>query len=177
MTRSRDWQARRNRFNHDWLKNKFLLSLERLVSTAEGEIQDEEYVERFISGGIRDWREGEEPARKLIDSVEMAMSPSVYLESEPLCQSSHRDWLRQVVHVSWRSRVGVGDLVATSRESLFAASQAYNNLCYCLENHSDKEVPLPLVCCREQLIEFQRCCQKLATVFENFPYRVFYTDQ
>ncbi len=170
-----DWQARRNRFNHDWLKNKFLLSLDRLVKITKDkivDIADEEFAARFLAGGLIDWKHEEETARLLLESFELAMSPCVFLDREPLCRSSHRDWLRELVHALWRSQVGVGDLVATAREWLDAASEAYDDLRRCVQEHCGKTDCPRLASCRRELVEFRDRCSELATAFGRFPHRI-----
>jgi hypothetical protein len=169
---SKEWQAGRNRFNHDWLKNKFLLSLDRLVKIAEDTIEDDEYASRFVSGGLLNWAREEATARELIESFEAVMSPRVYLDREPLCRSTPREWLREVVHALWRSRVGVSKLLATAHEKLNAASEAYGELCRCVEGHSGKMDCARLACCRTELVAFRNRCRELATAFEKFPHRV-----
>ena len=167
-----DWQSRRNRFNHDWLKNKFLLSLERLVKIAEDKIEDEDYANRFLAGGLPGWKQEEESARELIESFEQSMSPRVYLDREPLCRSTHRHWLRDVVHTLWKSRIGVDDLMATARGSLDAASEAYSDLGRCVEEHCDRMDCVRLSCCKTPLVKFRDRCSQLAIAFEKFPYRI-----
>ena len=172
---TKEWQARRNRFNHDWLKNKFLLSLDRLVNIADDKIEDEAYAARFLADGLPGWKDEEESARGLIESFEESMSPRVYLDREPLCRSPHRHWLRDIVHALWKSRIGVDELVATARERLEAASEAYGDLCRCVEEHCDRVECVRLSRCKTQLVKFRDRCSQLATAFEKFPHRIYAT--
>jgi hypothetical protein len=170
-----DWQAGRNRFNHDWLKNKFSLSLDRLVKIAEDKIEDEAYASRFVAGGMLDWKRENKSASELIESFESAMSPRKFLDQPPLCRSQHREWLRSVVHALWRSRADVDGLLDLARRKLKEADIAYEKLCQCVAQNCGKPDCARLACCRTELIEFRDKCRELATAFERFPHRILVT--
>lgn len=170
-----EWQAGRNRFNHDWMKNKFLLSLDRLVNIADDKIEDEEYANRFLSSGLLDWQAEAAKAEELIESFETAMSPQTYMDREPLCRSSHREWLRIVVHALWRSRIHADELLSTAREKLLNAKDAYEAFRKCAAENCGKMDCDRLACCRSELVAFRDGCRELATAFEKFPHRVLVT--
>lgn len=166
-----EWQAGRNRFNHDWLKNKFLLSLDRLVKIAELRIDDEEYASRFIAGGLLDWERERETAAELIESFEESMSLRTVLDREPLAGSLYREWLRSVVHILWQSRIGITALLEPARQRLSAADWAYTALSQCIGRQREQKGCTRVECCRSELIEFREKCRELATAFEAFPHR------
>jgi len=170
----KDWQAGRNRFNHDWLKNKFSLALEKAVKIAQERIEDDEFAFKFIDNALPEFEIEMQTARELIDSFEESMSPRVLLDREPLCRLNdhHRDWLGRVVHACWKHRTGAGELVDTATERLEKALAAFYRLRQCIEGKCGKLEGQQLACCRTELLAFRDACGELGTASSRFPSRI-----
>lgn len=170
----KDWQAGRNRFNHDWLKNKFSLALEKAVKIAQERIEDDEFASKFIDNAVPDFEIGMQTARELIDSFEQSMSPRVLLDREPLCRLNdhYRDWLGRVVHTCWKQRIGASELVETATTRLEEALAAFHRLRQCIEGKCGKLEGQQLACCRTELLAFRDACGELGTAISRFPSRI-----
>jgi hypothetical protein len=168
------WQAGRNRFSHDWLKNKFSLTLERAVKIAQERIEDDEFAARFIEKVLPEFESEIEQAKELIESFENSMSPRVLLDREPLSrlEDCHRDWLGVVVHALWKSRIGADELICAATERLQDALAACDRLKECMRDKCTKlEGPL-LVCCCSELLTFRDAVGELGAAISKFPNRI-----
>jgi hypothetical protein len=170
----KDWQAGRNRFNHDWLKNKFSLALERAVKIAQERIEDDAFAARFIENALPEFDAEMQNARELIGSFEGSMSPRVLLDREPLCRldDRHRDWLGQVVHACWKHRIGASELVDTAIARLEEALSAFVRLRQCIEGKCGKLEGQQLACCRAELLVLRDACGELGIAISRFPNRI-----
>jgi hypothetical protein len=173
-TEEQIWQAGRNRFNHDWLKNKFSLALEKAVKIAQERIEDDEFAAKFIENALPEFESEMQTARELIDSFEQSMSPRVLLEREPLCRLSddHRNWLGQVIHACWKHRIGASELVDKATARLEEALSAFVRLRHCIEGKCGKLEGQQLACCRAELLVFRDACGELGIAFSRFPNRI-----
>jgi hypothetical protein len=169
-----DWQAGRNRFNHDWLKNKFSLSLEKAVKIAQERIEDDEFAAKFIEIALPEFETEIQNARALIESFEKSMSPCVLLERKPLNRLNERtrDWLGKVVHACWKSRIQAAEMVETATKRLDEASAAFVRLKQCIEGKCGKLEGQQLACCRTELLVFRDACGELGTAISRFPNRI-----
>jgi hypothetical protein len=170
----KDWQARRNRFTHDWLKNKFSLALEKAVKIAQERIEDDKFAARFIETALPEFEIEMQTARELIDSFEQSMSPRVLVDREPLCRLNdhHRDWLGRVVYACWRNRIGASELVDAANKRLEQALAAFYRLRQCIEGKCGKLEGQQLACCRTELLAFRDACGELGTAISRFPSRI-----
>jgi hypothetical protein len=173
-TVDKDWQAGRNRLNHDWLKNKFSLSLEKAVKIAQERIEDDEFAGRFIEISLAEFETEMQNARTLIMSFEGSMSPRVLLDRTPLCRldESTRNWLGKVLHACWKSRIQVAELIETANKRLEETLVAFDRLRQCIEGKCGKLVGVQLTCCRTELLAFRDACVELGTAISRFPNRI-----
>lgn len=173
-TEEQIWQAGRNRFNHDWLKNKFSLALEKAVKIAQERIEDDEFAVRFIENALPEFDAEMQNARELIGSFEGSMSPRVLLDREPLCRldDRHQDWLRQVVHLCWKSRIRASELIDTATKRLDETLAAYGQLRQCIDGNCGKLEGQQLACCREELLTFRNAVGELGAAISKFPNRI-----
>ena len=174
VTEDKIWQSGRNRFNHDWLKNKFSLTLERAVKIAQERIDDDEFAARFIENALPEFESEMYVARKLIESFEDSMSPRALLEREPLCRLNdcYRDWLGKVVHACWQSRIRSGELIEAATVRLEEALAACGRLKRCIEGKCGKMEGQQLACCQAELLAFRDACGKLGLAISRFPNRI-----
>lgn len=169
----KEWQAGRNRLNHDWLKNKFSLTLERAVKIAQERVEDDEFAARFIES-LPEFELEMLAARDLIESFEGSMSPRVLLDREPLCRldDCYRDWLGKVVHACWQSRIRSGELIEAATGRLEEALAACGRLKRCIEGKCGKMKGQQLACCRAELLAFRDACGELGLAISRFPNRI-----
>jgi hypothetical protein len=170
----KNWQAKRNRFNHDWLKNKFSLTLEKAVKIAQERIEDDEFAAKFIQIALPEFESEMKTARSLIESFESSMSPCVLLDRTPLCRLDvrTRDWLGQVVHACWRNRIGACELVDKATRKLKEALAAFDRLRQCIEGNCAKLEGQQLACCLTGLLAFRDACGELGIAISMFPSRI-----
>lgn len=169
-----NWQAKRNRFNHDWLKNKFSLTLERAVKIAQERIEDDEFAAKFIQIALPEFEIEIQNARALIESFESSMSPRVLLDRKPLnrLDDCTRDWLGIVVHACWKNRIRVAELVEAASKRLEQAFAAFYRLRHCIDSKGGTLEGQQLVCCLPGLLAFRDACGDLGTAISMFPSRI-----
>ena len=170
----KEWQAGRNRFNHDWLKNKFSLTLERAVKIAQERIEDDEFAAKFIQIALPVFESEMQTAQALIESFESSMSPSVLLDRAPLCRLDDRtrDWLAIVVHACWKNRIGVCELVDMATGKLEKVLGAFYCLRHCIKGKCGKLEGQQLSCCLAEILTFRDACGELGTSISRFPNRI-----
>jgi len=167
-----DWQARRNRFNHDWLKNKFIVALEGLVNIAEGKVFADEFCRAEIDELLGQWEPEYAAAVQLIGSFESCMSPRTLFERPPLSRwPKEKTWLPDVVNALWRVRVRAEELTGHARCQAEAANRSYEEL-KCLFENAAEIANGELSCCREPFGQFLANCNELSAAFAAFPHKI-----
>jgi hypothetical protein len=168
-----DWQSRRNRFNHDWLKNRFLLALGKLINVLDDRIEDDEFLASFVGGGIKVWEAEYPEVLALIECFSAKMSPKVLFDRPPMSLwPKEKTWLPTVVDVMWRNRVRADELVQSARESATSANEAYLRLRSEWGAESDRMSVERLRQSRVRVVAFRDDCQELARAIEKFPNRI-----
>jgi hypothetical protein len=168
------WKAARNRLNHDWLKNKFLMTLEKAIKIANGKAEDGEFVERFVESSLQEFELEIRKAKILIGSFENSMSPRNLLDREPLrhLDLRHRHWLGQVVHMCWLTRLNVDGLVRTANSRLEETVERCKKLDSCFKRMHDAGIRTGLEFCLYELVAFRDACQEFGNVMSRFPSRI-----
>jgi hypothetical protein len=170
------WQSRRNRFNHDWLKNKFLLSLGKLINILDDRIEDDAFLEFFIRTGLSVWEQEFVEAGSLIDSFSKNMSPRVLFDRGPMSRwPREKNWFPTMVDTLWRKRCGVDELVVMVQASAISANDSY----LILKSKLDaEEIAMSIEVfkgLRPQIVQFRDDCRALAKAIEKFPHRILVT--
>jgi hypothetical protein len=122
-----DWQARRERINHDGL-TPFAGSLARLRNTLPVRPADE--VKRRIRELQDSWRLLEIEILSIIADFEREMSPSGLLLQVPLSNLtlSDREWLSPLINALWLARRSPSRLSSEAFEAVLRASELGNSL-------------------------------------------------
>jgi hypothetical protein len=164
------WQRRRSRFNHDWLKNRFLPALTKWANILAGEVEDPAFDKSFPERILPEWESQREEALAICETFEDEMSSRRILDRPPLsrCDESTRRWLGTMVHQLWLARYPVNEWVARGTAGVQAATAAYARV---------QEGTLRLGGTalsqsrehRERFADFQRRCQELAATMHAFP--------
>ncbi len=171
---ARQWQRRRSAFNHDWLKNRFMPALAKLMHVLSGQILDPEFEQSFVDSVLPEWPERSGEVNALLCDFETEMSPRTMLERGPLsrCNPETKEWLGELIHQLWRRRHRVGELIHNGSTALRAADVAYQML---QQRIRDSAGGTTIQSCYDDLVLFRERCQDLATAIEAFPRRVLVT--
>jgi hypothetical protein len=119
-----NWTKRRNAWSHDWLKNRFLPALAKLVNIMNGRVNDPSFHNRFIKEILPNWKTEIQEARGLIESFEADMSPRSLFSYPPLsrCAEATLTWLPDLVHILWLFRYQGEVLQSDAAAALTAAT-------------------------------------------------------
>lgn len=125
-----NWQQRRIEFNHNRLKNGYLMSLAAWMAMLKGEARDPYAEERFIPLTLPKWSALREEARELILAMERELAPSTLFGQPPLVgmDEQQAQWLAALADDLWRSREGLWDWTAVALAALHEADEAYARL-------------------------------------------------
>lgn len=177
VTKAPDWQRRRARLNHDWLRNQFLVHLDGLSELIESSSWDDEFVDEFAGSILPRWEVQHENMRDLIDRFEDEMSPRTLFESTPLsrCRLQSNGWLEELVHILWLARYPVSKWIADAHRSAGQANEAYARLRDVLKSSLAGSLTEHLRENRPLLTEFREKCERLSEAIGRFPHRVLVT--
>lgn len=163
------WQSRRNRFNHDWLKNRLMPSLARYLNIRRGLVQDDVFAEAFPAFLDSEWESHRGELFELLEQFEGSESPRRLFLRPPLAQSDDltREWLGNLSHEIWISRNAVRSLVGDATDRANEADDACRRLLTALSSSPEAdEASVQLV------IGFHGSCQRLADCLSTFPRQV-----
>ena len=125
-----DWQDRRSKFNHDWLKNGFLANLNTFLVRLKKRNPVQEDLEFFVREELPEWERRIVEADWLFKMVEDEMSPKRYFDVPPLahCSEETKQWLPELVHTLWLDRYPVQKLREDGSAVLSRANTEYCGL-------------------------------------------------
>lgn len=168
---STQWQKRRSEFNHDWLKNRYLIALGAWLNLLDGELQDDSLERSFVSQVFPQWEQGAREALEIAEVFELEMSPRCLFGQLPLarCDEETRTWLGQLVHTIWMMRYKVPELVAEIITQVKRVDAVYNQLQVALQICADRTSAAELRPLRPQFAEFRLRCLHLARAIEKLP--------
>ena len=170
----RTWQKRRSAFNHDWLKNSYIVALGSFLNLLDNKIEDADLEHSFIPSILPQWEFHRAEAFALPRDFERQMSPQNLFDRIPLsrCDENAKEWLGNLIHAVWLTRYPVRCWVADVTTCAEDVDIAYDNLREALKFCSDVESALILRRYRKQFVALRERCQKLAAAIENFPNEV-----
>ena len=169
-----EWQSKRNRFNHDWLKNHYLLALSKLLNILDDRIEDTDFVSEYLNGGFQIWEREHSEALALVEQFAASMSPSVLFTRTPYSNLLNQlSCLPALTDALWRSKYRIDELVADARDAAVAANKDYLLIVAILKEKSatdatvgqDREL-------RELFASFRSHCSALAEAIELLPNRI-----
>lgn len=164
------WQKHRAEFNHDWLKNVYLIRIDEFLNLLDDKIEDHELEKRFVSDILKSWESHAKEAEKLIIDFEGEMSPRTLFDHPPLsrCRDSRKEWLAELVHQLWLARYPVTEWISNASTCAKDVERAYKELLKELGGCKDIQSAEALRPFRRSFSEFRNCCQALATSIEQF---------
>lgn len=165
-----EWQIRRNKFNHDWLKNRFLNSFDDFIVQLKKSKPAVTRVSEFLGTDFPAWKTHQQDTQWIVESFEDSMSPRRLLASSPLnrCDDETHAWLGNLVHGVWLTRYPVKRKVQESRDALAAVNEMYEKITRELEQSSPIGLP-KLIALLPQFSELQETYQTLSKTLSNLP--------
>jgi len=169
-----DWQKRRGEFNHDWLKNQYLIALGSWSNLLDRRIMDPALERSFVSEILPQWENARLEAESLACDFERNMSPCTLLNAPPLSRLDDvtKDWLGRIIHQLWMHRCRVNEMVSAALLEVNRADQAYARLKQALRTCSNTDSVDAMCSLRIEFSEFRSCCQGVAKALEEFPSEV-----
>ena len=169
-TVSSDWQTRRNKFNHDWLKNKFLNSFDGFIEQLKKRKPDIVRLSEFLAEDFPAWKYRRQDAEWIVQSFEDGMSPRQLFNYSPLnrCDDDMQEWLGNLVHELWLSRYSVKSKAKESQDALVAANKMYKKIAYELEQSEPIKLT-KLISLRHQFCELKETYEVLSKTLSNLP--------
>ena len=165
-----DWQRRRTKSNHTWLKNKFLNSFGDFIGQLNKSVPNLVRMSKFLREDFPAWKTHQQDFQWLVQSFENSMSPRQLLESSPLnlCDDDTKVWLGSLVHGLWLSRYPVKGKVKESQDALGEVNKLYENLASELE-HSGAIGLTKLIALRPQFYKLKKTYKVLYRTLGNLP--------
>jgi hypothetical protein len=124
------WQRRRALFNHDWLKNRYLLALETYLNILAGLVDNPGLEATYIDNILPEWELYSPEGIALIREFKTYMSPAVLFKMLPLrnCEPRERELLATLVDARWRERYPIATWTAEAQASWRGVQEAYRVL-------------------------------------------------
>jgi hypothetical protein len=165
------WQIARSRFNHDWLKNRFLPSLSKFLNILDGKVEDPEFEICFLKRVLPEWQPRLSEGFALATGFGSQMSPRLLFGERPLvgCPVATRTWLEPLVHELWKNRCAADQLCDHLTLSLSAANDAYLAIEDQLYGQRERPGIEQLGRLRRRCMEFRSRCEAVADSIEPFP--------
>lgn len=166
------WQQRRSNFNHNWLKNKFIVKLQAGINLIEGCIEDPAFEQVFVADLFLLWQSNKGKIIDIINSFETEMSPNCYFENSPInkLDNKSKQWLALIVHQMWYTREDISTLTNSTLTAFKQADMEYKYLKNQLENH---QVDCTLVAQLNPYCllfkQWRDACQELSWEISQFP--------
>lgn len=156
------WPQRCSLFNHGWLRNRFCQSLRVAIRVAGGEVERDE-PEADYRSWVRDWRDKEDTARRLIDDFIDEMSPAVLFSLGPLSalNPSDAEFFRQLAITSWFERLGIQGRIDGVKAELTEASRLVGEIGKVIDLGGAVELGM--------VAAVHTACQRLADSLARFP--------
>lgn len=167
------WQATRNRLNHDTLRNTWLLAVAKAASVARGEVSDGPYLEEFVRQLEHAWPAVAADINALLSSFDAAASPRMLFLRGPLakCNVDDGERLQDVISELWRGRMDTDARRRAGEKALAAANEgarAVVAIWRAGSNGSGVNTTLLL----RQIEAFEESCRHLTRVISSFPRRL-----
>jgi hypothetical protein len=164
------WQKRRAEFNHDWLKNVYLIRMDEFLNLLDDKIEDSDLERRFVPEVLKSWEDHASEAGSLTRDFEAHMSPRTFFDCLPLsrCDYSRKEWLGELIHQLWLARYPVKEWIENASMCAKDVERAYKKLQEELDGCKDIESAVALRPFRQSFAEFRNRCQALATSLEPF---------
>ena len=113
-----NWPIERSQFAHDWLNNRYMISLLALISVVRGSVESSQLdaINKIISS----WKDNAPTAKKLMDTYESEMSPRKLFGQSPLnnLAPDDREQLATIAHIVWLERYNIKTQISDIRKCM-----------------------------------------------------------
>ena len=167
------WQKRRIEFNHDWMKNIYLISMDAFI----GRIHDLKEttrvngrVEEFIKIRFFEWELHKKEAEWLINNFKNQMSPKECLNSGFLKYYSEDDkkWMGELIHELWLIRHPVDEWIKNSHKAFNKVEKLYRDIKVQLSKHKHFNATY-LLSMKTVFENFCEACSKFSETISQLP--------
>jgi len=168
------WQKKRSSFNHDWLKNGYILRLSEWLNLLDDKIEDPELENSFVDKVLTTWELQRSEAMSLPIDFKKEMSPTVLFNDLPLsnCDDETKTWLGDIIHNLWLVRYSVNELTSTVIKCANDTDAAYQSLQKALKGCKDTKYIETLRSYRGFFADLLDKCRFLAAAIEKLPNEV-----
>ena len=165
------WQKGRASFNHDWLKNHYLLALDTFLNVLDDLVENQGLIERYVSSLLPEWEIKRPEITRLLNEFAVCMSPRSLFSIRPLsdCPLRDREYFGALVDSLWRERHPVERWALNVRTAIESVEMAYCDLRKELALIPDTTSLLGLRDSRSSFAIFRRVCCQLARAVEALP--------
>ncbi len=124
------WQKSRKRWNHDWLKNRWIPAISAYCRVLAGEVIDDSSTMSIYSRLNDDFLPGCTEVRGIINRFRQEMSPRLLFQFAPLshCDTETLRWLPEVTEQLWLSKYGVDQITRAAAFQLEQTETAARDL-------------------------------------------------
>ena len=159
-----EWQERYNDFNHDWLKNKYMQALGKIINVIDGRSIDRHFLEASLKQTLQEWEPRPMELESLLDDVENDMSPRrlFFYPPHSRCAYPTKSWLPELVDALWLSRLPIKACKTAVRLKAEKTDEAYTRLISALPDSKEPMTVSMLRPLRPQFVVLRECCQELA---------------
>jgi hypothetical protein len=163
-----NWQERRSRFNHDWLSNRFINNLSGFIAMAQQNRPDKKFLAKFIENDMAEWPQKIREAEKIVESLQMMLSPVKFFENEPLKSAGAKwPWLKAFVVGMWRIRENIDELKADLKKKIMTANAQYQLIMKRqTNNQAINSINKKAV---DEFIKLRDLCVQMASAFSQLP--------
>lgn len=168
QSKASEWQARRARLNHDWLKNIFLPAIREARNIALGRLEDSEAESAFLNCRLPVWQQRYPTILNLLNTCEDHVSPRACFRLPPLslCDPDTLVWLPDLVHTLWLSRTDILGRIDAVKMLAQQAQEAYEMLEGALQDRPSFVGETKVA---NALSEFDRACLDLSDGISSLP--------
>jgi hypothetical protein len=163
------WQKQRSRFNHDWLKNRYLPAVAKWINILDELVEDPAFEDEFLRSILPQWEQQSRHALDLVDAFTREMSPERLMGQTIFSNFSEesRRWLGPLLHELWLSRYPVAEWQFNARDAILKSISQYSEIK--MTPKPQQYTRLEKEETRNQFVAFQNCCHAVARSIEVFP--------
>ena len=168
---NRSWQKRRSEFNHDWLKNNYIISLSTVVNILDDKYEDYDYLHMFINNIFQQFEYYKQEAFILPIDFVIEMSPKRYLSAIPFTRLDNdtKRCLGDLIHYLWIERYNITCLVETALYDTKKTYSVYENLLNAIIKEDDNRSIVTLKKYKDMFCDLLSSCRSLSRTIEKFP--------
>jgi hypothetical protein len=172
-----NWENRRSKFNHDWLKNEYLPALGKWRRILNDEVVDDHFESKFLLEVLPLWKKKEGEIIKIVQDFEKEMSPAILFNKKSLsqCQPDMKESLKALVDALWRIRNPVSTWLENSFFAIDSVSKSFYTLSEAFDGFNQVLRATECRIIADLFEEFRKNCIRLGDAVEKFPHEVLVT--